>query len=193
MSASCSVPRGSSRGDGDRPGILSPLPGEGGALHGEASPGPRSSGKHQPVDVIKEGFDIAIRVHFPPLDDSALVVRTRAESTQRLVASLDLVERCFSRSIVPHDPRLVTEDMAGLRQATLFGIGAGQFPTLVVQDDLSAGRLIDILPHWAPRAGIIHAVFLSRRGLLSSVRALVDYLAAEYAALNRAEQQIKDR
>ncbi|MXN45571.1 LysR family transcriptional regulator [Shinella kummerowiae] len=178
------------------------------------------------VDVIREGFDIAIRVRFPPLDDSDLVVRKLAESTQRLVASPDLVEGCFSRpivpadltvmpslawgpssgghewrldgpqgatAIVPHDPRLVTEDMVALRQAALSGIGVGQFPTMVVQDDLSAGRLIDILPHWAPRAGIIHAVFPSRRGLLPSVRALMDYLAAEYAALSRAEQQIQDR
>ena len=175
------------------------------------------------VDVIKEGFDIAIRVRFPPLGDTDLVVRKLAESTQRLVASPDLVEGCFSRpivpadltvmpslawgpssgghewrldgpqgatAIVPHDPRLVTEDMVALRQAALSGIGVGQFPTMVVQDDLSAGRLIDILPHWAPRAGIIHAVFPSRRGLLPSVRALMDYLAAEYAALSRADNEV---
>jgi len=48
---------------------------------------------------------------------------------------------------------------------------------MVVDRDLAAGRLIDILPQWAPRSGIVHAVFPSRRGLLPSVRSLIDYLA----------------
>jgi DNA-binding transcriptional LysR family regulator len=69
----------------------------------------------------------------------------------------------------------------------LRGIGVCQFPTFVVQDDLKAGRLIDVLPEWAPRAGIVHAVFPTRRGLLPSVRALLDFLAAEYGALARTE------
>jgi DNA-binding transcriptional LysR family regulator len=52
----------------------------------------------------------------------------------------------------------------------------------VVQDDIKAGRLIDLLPGWAPRAGIIHAAFTSKRGLLPAVRALIDFLAKGYAA-----------
>jgi hypothetical protein len=38
-------------------------------------------------------------------------------------------------------------------------------------------------------AAIIHAVFPSRRGLLPSVRAFLDFLAFEYSALTRAETQ----
>ena len=34
-----------------------------------------------------------------------------------------------------------------------------------------------LLPQWAPRRQIVHAVFASRRGLLPSVRALIDFLA----------------
>ncbi len=167
------------------------------------------------VDVIKEGFDIAIRVRFPPLEDSGLVIRKLAESSQRLLASPELVEHCFSRPLVPadltvmpslawgassggyewrlegpdgasatvpHQPRLVTDDMVALRQAALAGVGVCQFPTMVVREELAAGRLIDILPQWTPRAGIIHAAFPSRRGLLPSVRALLDFLGADYAA-----------
>ncbi len=54
---------------------------------------------------------------------------------------------------------------------------------MVVRGDLDAGTLVDVMPDWAPRAGIIHAVFPSRRGLLPLVRALLDFLAGEYAAL----------
>ena len=39
------------------------------------------------VDVIREGFDLSIRVRFPPLEDNDLVIRKLAESRQRLVAS----------------------------------------------------------------------------------------------------------
>jgi DNA-binding transcriptional LysR family regulator len=55
----------------------------------------------------------------------------------------------------------------------------------MIRDDLAAGRLIDVLPDWAPRAGIIHAAFSSRRGLLPSVRALLDFLGAAYTELGR--------
>lgn len=165
------------------------------------------------VDVIREGFDLAIRVRFPPLNDSDLVIRKLAESPQRLVAHPSVLEG-VSLPLVPadlaalpslgwgpaaqehewrlaspsnamatvrHTPRLVTEDMVALRLAALRGVGVCQFPTMVVEEDLNAGRLIPVLPDWAPRAGIIHAAFPSRRGLLPSVRALMDFLAAEYA------------
>ncbi len=38
------------------------------------------------VDLLGEGLDIALRVRFPPLDNSDLVMRVLAESPQRLVA-----------------------------------------------------------------------------------------------------------
>lgn len=43
------------------------------------------------VDVIAEGFDLAIRVRFPPLEATDLVMRRLDESTQCLVASPALV------------------------------------------------------------------------------------------------------
>jgi DNA-binding transcriptional LysR family regulator len=41
-----------------------------------------------------------------------------------------------------------------------------------------------VLPDWAPRREIIHAVFASRRGLLPSVRAVIDYLADRFGQLH---------
>ena len=54
------------------------------------------------VDVIQEGFDLAIRVRFPPLEDSDLVIRKLADSPQCLVASPS-VSKAFSRPLVPAD------------------------------------------------------------------------------------------
>lgn len=46
------------------------------------------------VDVIEEGFDIALRVRRPPLDDSGLVVRPLTTGSAVLVGSPDLLQRC---------------------------------------------------------------------------------------------------
>jgi len=77
--------------------------------------------------------------------------------------------------------------MVTLRLAALRGVGVVRLPTIVVKADLLEGRLVDVLPGWAPQPGIIHAVFPSRRGLLPSVRTLLDFLETEYAALSRAD------
>ncbi len=58
---------------------------------------------------------------------------------------------------------------------------------MMIGEELASGRLVDVLPNWAPKSRIVHAVFPSRRGLLPSVRALLDHLAAEYAALEAAD------
>ena len=41
------------------------------------------------------------------------------------------------------------------------------------------------LPAWQPRREIVHAVFPSRRGLLPSVRALLEHLAQRFEALGQ--------
>ncbi|WP_447931125.1 LysR substrate-binding domain-containing protein [Sphingopyxis fribergensis] len=168
------------------------------------------------VDVIGEGFDLAIRVRPPPLAESELVMRRFDERTIRIVASPDLLKRRAitlpadlaglpsldfgpaggehrwrlshadgSTAEVRHTPRLITDDMAALREAALAGAGAARLPTLVVWNDLQAGRLVTLLPDWKPSNEIVHAVFPSRRGLLPSVRALLDFLADECAAQRR--------
>lgn len=173
------------------------------------------------VDVLREGFDLALRVRFPPLEDSDLVVRRFGSDGQHLVAApellardgaqngplehphqlsrlpsmgwntdstvhfWDLDHRDGQRVQVPYAPRVITQDMAALAQAALAGVGVTQLPHMVTGPDLARGALVEVLPGWRPRSGIIHAVFPTRRGLLPSVRKLIDHLAAEYAALER--------
>lgn len=69
-----------------------------------------------------------------------------------------------------------------IRWGYLAGVGIAQHPTMMVWKDIQAGRMIHALPQWRPRSGIIHAAFPFRRGLLTSVRALLDFLADEGAA-----------
>lgn len=81
-------------------------------------------------------------------------------------------------------PRFITTDMVALRTAAIAGVGLVQLPTLMVREALAEGALVHLLPDWAPRREIIHAVFASRRGLLPSVRALIDDLAMRFAELD---------
>lgn len=82
---------------------------------------------------------------------------------------------------MPVTPRFVTDDMFVLRTAAERGVGITQLPQMIVADALAAGALVELLPGWSPKIGRIHAVFPSRRGLLPSVRALIDYLAKRMA------------
>lgn len=164
------------------------------------------------VDVIAEGFDVALRVRLPPLQDSDLVLRVLAPSGQCLVASpslmatrrppsspadlidfpsLDLgvpqsdhVWHLFgpdgAEARIPHQPRLVSRGMDSLLEAAVAGLGVVQLPTMVMREAIGGGRLVRVLPDWAPRPYQVHAVFPSRRGLLPSVRSLLDHLALRF-------------
>ena len=83
-----------------------------------------------------------------------------------------------------HTPRFVTTDMVALRDAAVAGVGVVELPVIAVRDQLTAGLLVKLLPDWTPRRIIIHAVFPSRRGLLPSVRALIDFLAQRFEMLH---------
>lgn len=168
------------------------------------------------VDVIAEGFDIAIRVRFPPLEPTDLVMRRLDTSTQCLVASPGLLAgRTVSSpadlhevpsislgpprrdhqwqlrhldgrtASVTHSPRLVTDDQAALCEAAVASVGVVSLPTMMVWRLVEAGKLVHVLPDWRPEPGFVHAVFPSRRGLLPSVRALIDFLAVECADARR--------
>lgn len=89
-----------------------------------------------------------------------------------------------AEAVVHHTPRFVTTDMIALRNAALLGVGVVQLPLLMVPAQLADGSLVRVVPEWAPRREIIHVVFPTRRGLLPSVRALIDFLVQQFAAID---------
>ncbi|HHA2299220.1 TPA: LysR family transcriptional regulator [Enterobacter asburiae] len=88
-----------------------------------------------------------------------------------------------AKAEIHYHPRLITTDMLALREAAMAGIGVVQLPILMVKDQLASGELVRVLNAWEPRREVIHAVYPSRRGLLPSVRTLVDFLTEEYARM----------
>lgn len=95
----------------------------------------------------------------------------------------DLIGPDGARASLHHRPRLVTRGMLALRVAALAGVGVVQLPSMLVREQLARGELVQVIPGWAPRREIVHAVFASRRGLLPAVRALLDDLARRFDAL----------
>jgi DNA-binding transcriptional LysR family regulator len=75
-----------------------------------------------------------------------------------------------------HKPVYTADDMLTLKYAALKGIGMTVLPDYMCRRELRLGELENVLPGWAPRPGVIHAVFPSRRGLLPAVRRFLDFL-----------------
>lgn len=79
-----------------------------------------------------------------------------------------------------HRPRMATDDLASLRIAALRGVGVTMLPREFIDDDLRAGRLQQLLPQFAAKAGLVHAIFPTRRGMVSAVRHLLHALVEGY-------------
>jgi DNA-binding transcriptional LysR family regulator len=82
--------------------------------------------------------------------------------------------------VVPLTPRLLIDDMLSLKQAAIGGLGIVALPGYVCRDDVQAGVLRQVLPGWIAGDSTLTALMPYRQGLLPSVRAFVEHLAAEF-------------
>jgi DNA-binding transcriptional LysR family regulator len=166
------------------------------------------------VDVVEEGFDIALRVRMTLDDSGSMVVKNFGVSHTLLVCNPDQLKRqgaparpedlpaldsvamsaLNGRAQWPllgpddasftlvHQPRYVADDMLTLQYAVQRGVGMSVLPDHMCFDDIKCGRLVEVLPGWAPRPAFFHAVFPSRRGLLPAVRGFLDFIAENIKA-----------
>jgi DNA-binding transcriptional LysR family regulator len=77
-------------------------------------------------------------------------------------------------------PRLMSDDMIGLKQAAIAGLGIVALPGYVCREDVRSGALRRVLPTWLAGDSTITALIPYRQGLLPSVRAFLDHLAEEF-------------
>ena len=161
------------------------------------------------VDVLNEGFDVALRVRTVPTGEDGLVMRSFGSSSNLLAASAkylaergqperpdqipqhatlafdpnndrhtwELYDAQGASVRIEHTPRLVCHDFIVMRNAVLAGLGIALLPESVIRADIESGKLIRVLPAWTLPLGVFHLVFPTRRGLLPSVRAFIDFLA----------------
>lgn len=74
-------------------------------------------------------------------------------------------------------PRFLGTDYTVQYQAAQGGVGVALLPLRLVWRGLKDGSLVHLAKNWGTPEQGIHLVFHSRRGMLPSVRALIDYLA----------------
>ncbi len=162
------------------------------------------------VELIDEGFDVAIRASPSGLKSSSLIARQIATAHLVLCASPDYLRRHGTPKSVAdlarHNylqyagvsalelltgdatPRvrlsgnLIVNHLEAQRVIVLQGAGIAVLGTEVIGEDLAAGRLVPLLvDDVPPRELPIHVVYASRRHLSAKVRSFVDFLAERFA------------
>lgn len=91
-------------------------------------------------------------------------------------ASWALVGPQGQEFVLHHQPRYVADDLQTLKLAVLAGTGMSFLPESVSAAEQQAQLLVPVLPGWAPKPGVAHAVFPSRRGQVPAVRSFLDFL-----------------
>jgi DNA-binding transcriptional LysR family regulator len=166
------------------------------------------------VDMIDEGYDVAIRMTPPP--DSSLIVRSLATWRQVLCCSHAYIERygrpqqlsdLSERNCVRHvnypygdewrfvdrkgapasvrvSGNLISNSGEALRVAALHGHAIALAAGFLIHEDLEAGRLVRLLPEHRPIELSMNAVYPHRHHLSAKVRTFIDMLVH-----HSAEQQ----
>ncbi|MDO8251721.1 MAG: LysR family transcriptional regulator [Rhodoferax sp.] len=91
-------------------------------------------------------------------------------------ASWSLVGPGGATHVLLHQPRYVADDLLTLKFAVVCGTGMCVLPDYMCAEEMQDGRLVSVLPGWAPRPGVFHAVYPSRRGMVPAVRRFLDFL-----------------
>ncbi|MEX2632240.1 MAG: LysR substrate-binding domain-containing protein [Tistlia sp.] len=158
------------------------------------------------VDLVQEGFDIAIRDHFAPLPDSDLVQRRMGEERITLVAAPSYLalrgEPATPEALSHHDglmtnpavrvwrlsdaggrtveaapqPRLHADESLPLMRAAEAGLGIVCLPESISAQAIREGRLVAVLPAWTAGSVISTILTPHKRGQLPAVRAVIDFL-----------------
>lgn len=164
------------------------------------------------IDLVQDGFDIAVRSHFEPLPDSGLIQRRLSEDRIILVAAPSYVAH-YGEPITPevlseHDglmsnmtmkpwrlsdsdggtvevvprPQFCSDESVTLIKAAVMGMGIVCLPEMMSAQAIRDGQLVRVLPGWT--AGSVMTTILTphKRGQLPAVRAVIDFLAEEAAS-----------
>ena len=163
------------------------------------------------VDMIEEGYDLAIRTVPPP--DSSLVVRKLTPWRHVLVCTPAYLEthpmpktpaevaehNCLQYAYYPYGDEWRFEDAEGKQESVkvsgnvvsnsaetlryLLANGQGIFlgPSFIVFEDIAAGRLVRMMPDYRPVEFTINAVYPNRSHLPTKVRLFIDLLVERFA------------
>lgn len=157
------------------------------------------------VDLIADGFDLALRVSNEP--HPSLIVKPLTEVNFRLVASPDYLRRHgipttvaeaekhiavlpsytdMSRMEVEHNGNTETLHLQGsiysdntmmVRKLIQAGCGIGYLPEWAICQDLKEGSLVRLLPDCKIHSVKLYAAYVDRAFLSAKVRSFIDFLS----------------
>ncbi|MEM9189835.1 MAG: LysR family transcriptional regulator [Myxococcota bacterium] len=162
------------------------------------------------VDLIQEGFDVAIRGG-PKPESATYIVRKLIDTSRKLVASPEYLRArgtpTHPKELTSHDcvlfepwthtgmwtlyqkkraiqvrvsGRLMTNDLGTVRDAAVSGLGVAILLASHCAADLSRGSLVEVLEGSCGPTGAVWLVYPSRRHMLPTVRAFVDHVSARF-------------
>jgi DNA-binding transcriptional LysR family regulator len=83
---------------------------------------------------------------------------------------------------VPVRGRLRIDNSEALRRALLAGMGIAMLPGILVDADIEAGRLIEVLPGYAAPMRQINLLYLRDRQMSPKLRSFVEFVVERFGA-----------
>jgi DNA-binding transcriptional LysR family regulator len=136
----------------------------------------RTLGSSQRVLVVSPAF---LDRHGHPANPADLPKFNTVASTDDILESgarWSLMDLGARTQHIELKPRLVTSDLRVRLQAAIHGIGIALLPEQVVSGPLKERLVERVLPDWSGARNILHLVYPTPRGMLPSVRSLIDHL-----------------
>ncbi len=157
------------------------------------------------VDLVAEGFDVALRASASRLSDSSLVVRRMCLLEMQIFGSASYLARAGA----PRTPeealehhwvafrglklpaqlqkakaraRIEGDDILFVYQAVKAGTGLGVVPWFLARDDVASGQLVRVLPRIALPSATLFFVHPPAKHLPRKVTAFRDFLLQHFAA-----------
>jgi DNA-binding transcriptional LysR family regulator len=157
------------------------------------------------VDLIAEGYDVAVRASGKPLKDSSLTARRLGGFEGHVYAAPSYLARRgmpkSGRELADHDwvvfrgmrgpltlsgpgeplvvqprGRIVTDDFLVVREAIRAGAGVGLLDALYAEKDVAEGRLVCVLPRYRLLASGLYLVYPAARHQPRKVTAFRDFV-----------------
>ncbi|EPM5526774.1 Putative transcriptional regulator [Acinetobacter baumannii] len=89
---------------------------------------------------------------------------------------------------VLYQPRIKSNDLAGVYYAVMDGLGIADLPFLTVESEIRKGTLVHILPDWKSNIGMLQLVYVSRKGQRLVVEKLIETLIDELRRLPESHE-----
>lgn len=165
----------------------------------------------QAINLVEEGFDVAVRVgdladsslvaralrpyrsvicacpaylerHGEPQAPEDLAMHSCLGFAHPVAGRHWRLQGPHGEIVVPVQPTLTANSGEALRMAALSGLGIVMQPEVLLEDDLRAGRLVRVLPDYAPATRPMHVLTVADRKPPPKIRTFVDFLVERFGA-----------